>query len=293
MAYYIMNCGLLLASLIVIALFLLICTCKSNFNSSPYDIVIIVPCRKRKSYWEVFKKEMRKYLKKQGLKPLFIIAQNTESKFNRGKSLNLGLKFVSKHFPKNTTIVTQDVDIIPRHNVDYSNPNEPMSTWFLNAGGLKGKLSDFIKINGYSNEYFGWGEEDSDMYDRFRAMGVNYIWWPGKHTDAGMLDLELDQPENKENQYKKWYFKDTGAKAYPHFYSQRNKKYGISKRISPYKRDWHTNKGFNDNVNIRKKINSLAPPTKRDIYNRDGMNQIDLDKASVEQLEKDVIEIIL
>jgi len=36
------------------------------------------------------------------------------------------------------------------------------------GGAFLLQIEDYKKINGYSNKYFGWGQEDDDMYERVR-----------------------------------------------------------------------------------------------------------------------------
>jgi hypothetical protein len=273
--------------LMIILLIIVFCRSCSNFDSKNYNIIIIVPCRNRQKYWKIFKKEMDKYLGKQGLKPLYVLCANRTGKFNRGNSINLALAFLKKHFPKDTTVVTHDVDMIPRHGVDYTGSNKPIMTWFINAGGLKGSLEDFIRINGYSNDYKGWGEEDSDIYDRMRAMGVKYGYWPPTAPDAGILDLELKISESGEAAHSHWYYQK--AAKHPRFYSQNNKKYGI--KVEKYKQDWHSQEDFKKNQAVRQAVNKKIAEEKRKHYLQNGMSAINLDIAKIDYLSKDVIEI--
>jgi hypothetical protein len=277
----------LLLLLLIILIILIYSRSCSNFEASKYNIIIIVPCRNRQKYWKIFKEEMDKYLANQKLKPLYVLCANNGGKFNRGNSINLALAFLKQHFPKNTTVVTQDVDMIPRHGVKYNDKNTPIMTWFINAGGLKGSLEDFIKINGYSNDYHGWGEEDSDIYDRMGAMGVKYGYWPPTANDAGILDLELKVSEKGEKAHSHWYYQK--AKKHPRQYSQNNKKYGI--KVDKYKQDWHSTNGFNKNKDIRKAINKKPEDLKKKHYLENGLSSIDLDRATIEYIGNDVVEI--
>ena len=277
---------LLLLLLIILLIFILYKTC-SNFESKKYDIIIIIPCRNRQKYWKIFKREMDKYLAKQGLHPLYVLCANNGGKFNRGNSINLALAFLDKHFSKDITVVTQDVDMIPRHGVIYNDQSSPIMTWFLNAGGLKGTLGDFVKINGYSNDYYGWGEEDSDIYDRMGAMDVKYGYWPPTANDAGILDLELKVPEKSEKAHSHQYYQK--AKKHPRQYSQNNKKYGI--KVDKYNQDWYNPSSFNKNKDIRKVVNAKSIEEKRKHYLENGISSIDLSKATITYIGDDVVEV--
>jgi hypothetical protein len=107
---------------------------------------------------------------------IFIIEQSKEKSFNRGKLLNVGYKYaVEKGCDY---FVFHDVDMLPE-DVDYSYSEKPLhlathlqqhdyeTTFFDYFGGVTMfTKKDFKTINGYSNEYWGWGFEDDDLLVR-------------------------------------------------------------------------------------------------------------------------------
>ena len=107
---------------------------------------------------------------------IFIIEQSDDNPFNRGKLLNVGYKYAIEggcdYF------VFHDVDMLPE-DVDYSYSDKPLhlathlqehdyeTTFFDYFGGVTMfNKEDFESINGFSNEYWGWGFEDDDLLIR-------------------------------------------------------------------------------------------------------------------------------
>lgn len=43
------------------------------------------------------------------------------------------------------------------------------------GGAIAINVEDYIKVNGYSNKYWGWGGEDDDMGIRVMAKDVNIV----------------------------------------------------------------------------------------------------------------------
>ena len=107
---------------------------------------------------------------------IFIIEQADDKPFNRGKLLNAGYKYaVDKGCDY---FVFHDVDMLPE-DVDYSYSDKPLhlathlqehdyeTTFFDYFGGVTMfTKEDFETINGFSNEYWGWGFEDDDLLVR-------------------------------------------------------------------------------------------------------------------------------
>lgn len=137
---------------------------------------IIVPYRNRYEHLQEFKKGIVKYMNRKKIPyEVFVIEQDDAKLFNRGMLLNIGYTYAKKH--KCDYVVFHDVDMIP-YKVDYSYSNLPihLATRFKNVnrttfeeyfGGVTLFPNDvFEKINGYSNKYWGWGYEDTDLLYR-------------------------------------------------------------------------------------------------------------------------------
>jgi hypothetical protein len=137
---------------------------------------IIVPYRNRFDQLEEFKREMKKYMNRKKIPyEIFIIEQDDAKLFNRGMLLNIGYTYAKKE--NCDYVVFHDIDMLP-FRVDYSYSEIPvhMATRFRNfdrtifdeyfGGVTLFPMDTFEKINGYSNKYWGWGYEDTDLLYR-------------------------------------------------------------------------------------------------------------------------------
>jgi hypothetical protein len=140
-----------------------------------HKLGIIVPYRNRPTQLKRFVSHMENYIKDLDYE-IFIIEQSDDNPFNRGKLLNVGYKYAIEggcdYF------VFHDVDMLPE-DVDYSYSDKPLhlathlqehdyeTTFFDYFGGVTMfNKEDFESINGFSNEYWGWGFEDDDLLIR-------------------------------------------------------------------------------------------------------------------------------
>ena len=137
---------------------------------------IVVPYRNRFEQLQEFKREIKKYLKRKKIPhEIFVVQQDDAKLFNRGMLLNIGYTYA-----KNSQcdyVVFHDVDMLP-FRVDYSYSDIPihLATRFKNisrttfeeyfGGVTMFPMEQFEKINGYSNKYWGWGYEDTDLLYR-------------------------------------------------------------------------------------------------------------------------------
>lgn len=120
---------------------------------------------------------MHHYLQSQQLAySIIVVEQNDTLPFNRAKMLNYGARFAMDMNIK--CLILHDVDLIPistgniyactkrpRHmssSLDTFRYNLPYRTLF---GGAVAILSEqMTKVNGMSNNFYGWGGEDDDFY---------------------------------------------------------------------------------------------------------------------------------
>jgi len=136
---------------------------------------IIVPYRNREEHLEIFAPVMYEYLKNSNIPFDILLVEQTQGKpFNRGKLLNIGTSYKKE----SDYYCFHDIDMIPM-DADYSyapnpihlaskveqfNYSLPYEGYF--GGVLLYDKENFIKTNGYSNEFWGWGVEDDDLRDR-------------------------------------------------------------------------------------------------------------------------------
>lgn len=116
---------------------------------------------------------------------IYVIEQEPGRKFNRSKLFNVAYDLFNV---RHDTFVFHDVDMLPQDAV-YENVNQPThlcgsATQFGDGkpyesyfGGVTSvDCENFEAVNGFSNEYWGWGAEDDDLRVRFRKEGINIDW---------------------------------------------------------------------------------------------------------------------
>lgn len=148
-------------------------------------VAIIIPYRKREQQLKIFLRHMHPMLKRQLLDyRIMVIEQAGETPFNRAMLFNIGYK-EALSFHDFNCFVFHDVDLIPENDNNYygcpTAPRHlsvaidkfqyrlPYQALFGGAGAFR--KEDFEKINGFSNQFWGWGGEDDDLYRRITAKG--------------------------------------------------------------------------------------------------------------------------
>jgi len=191
---------------------------KKQKETKKYRICIIVPHRNRINHLvkllDVFKSEINI--------DIYIIDQNNADKFNRGLLLNIGYLIAKKHYNYDRFIF-HDVDSYPDQDLlDFYNQyidynihfacNDYKYNNFTFSGGVIGfTKTDFEKINGFPNSFFGWGGEDDAMYNRCVLNNID-IYRPeiGKYKlddHEGPTNYELNKIKKKNILYdlKNWH----------------------------------------------------------------------------------------
>lgn len=137
---------------------------------------IIIPYRNREAHLKIFLNRIEKKVKTNF--DVLVVEQNNKKLFNRGKLLNIGFNYKKE---SSDYFCFHDVDMIPK-DVDYSYPNDSVVHLATKASQFDYKMpypaycggvilftkNDFLKINGFSNDFWGWGLEDDDLYLRIK-----------------------------------------------------------------------------------------------------------------------------
>ena len=173
-------------------------------------LTIVVPYRDREEHLFIFTKEMNKFLN--GINyDIVIVEQYDKKPFNRAKLLNIGFDYKKE---SSEYFCFHDIDMIPTE-ADYSYPYKPyhMATNVGQFGGSSAyptyyggvnifNKEDFIKINGYSNDFWGWGGEDDDLLNRVKKVGFDLYRRKGVYKS---LNHKFNGPnhENYQNNVNK------------------------------------------------------------------------------------------
>ena len=187
-----------------------------------------------------FIKYMSDYLKDITYK-IFVIEQSDDSKkFNRGELLNIGFKFAEQE--GFTNFIFHDVDLLPSAELKKYYTDAPdkspihiAAVWsrygknpYYFGGIVAFNKQMFNKINGFPNNFWGWGGEDDELYKRTKP-----YYTITKSKNGSIRDLE-----NMNLQQKLWYLKDNDLK----FMQKRE-------ALAEHDRTWQTN-GLNNIKNL-------------------------------------------
>lgn len=159
---------------------------------------VIVPYRDRAEHLAVFKPAVYKYLS-ENLDhdfEIIIVEQANDKPFNRAKLLNVGALLCN---PTYAYLCFHDVDHIPE-NVNYSLPahttqlvkSEIQQKGYLGGVTLMPKTV-FFNIDGFSNNFWGWGGEDNELRNRLsRHLVIERFgtWNLLPHEKAGTFDAK-------------------------------------------------------------------------------------------------------
>jgi len=142
---------------------------------------VVVPYRDREEHLKQFVPYMEEWLNDEEIPFEIIIVNQADGKgFNRAKLLNVGFKETENcdyH-------VFHDVDMLPTDSdYDYTDGPTHLASqaeqfgYKLPYDGYFGGVTifdkpSFLKINGYSNDYWGWGAEDDDVLYRCSIMEI-------------------------------------------------------------------------------------------------------------------------
>tara|TARA_Y100000389_G_C17460900_1_gene521630 strand:+ start:1460 stop:2269 length:810 start_codon:yes stop_codon:yes gene_type:complete len=205
---------ILIFTLLIVSLFI-----NKKKNSNKDKLTVIIPIRDRERQLKQLLPKLINLLEYQRFNyNILIIEQSKGKSFNKGKLNNSAFLEAIKLFnPKH--ILFTDVDNIPlkkdSYNIDLYN-----DIMFKHYYGYKNCLGGifscsketFYKINGFSNNYWGWGQEDDDLNYRARLMNIQIdrdellllnSYKRHERTrqalEMGILDIEHDGEKVKHN----------------------------------------------------------------------------------------------
>lgn len=152
---------------------------------------IVVPYRatdqpERAQQLERFRAHMATYLP---MCPILVVEQRPGEPFNRGALLNYGVRVA-----ETPLVCLHDVDLLPGEDMlrAYTDPLHGVRhiarAWkrynydSYMGGIVLMRKKDFVHINGFPNDFWGWGGEDDEFGDRIRDAGI-----PIERVEAGTI----------------------------------------------------------------------------------------------------------
>ncbi|KAF7698372.1 beta-1,4-galactosyltransferase 1 isoform X2 [Silurus meridionalis] len=177
-------------------------------------VAIIIPFRNRDEHLKYWLYYLHPILQRQQLDyGIYIINQDGEETFNRAKLLNVGYAEALKEYDYEC-FVFSDVDLIPmddrntykcfeqpRHlsvSMDKFGFRLPYNQYFGGVSSLS--KEQYLKINGFPNNYWGWGGEDDDIYNRVTAKGMSISRPNSAVGKCRMIRHERDQKNDPNPQ---------------------------------------------------------------------------------------------
>jgi hypothetical protein len=175
-------------------------------------LAIVVPYRDRAEHLARFLPHLATYFERDLFDrfipwSLHIVEQAGDAPFNRGALKNAGFLLSREHADY---VCFHDVDYLPVW-ADYSYVRQPTRLiWHglypqpgydtFMGGVVAFNRPDFERINGYSNDYAGWGYEDDDVRERCRRAGLVPAFRDGTYTALphphhGLHDDGSQKPE--------------------------------------------------------------------------------------------------
>lgn len=193
------------------------------------NVAIIVPFRdihpeqNRSKHLQRFIPYMKQFLSKQVKQKtmsdfhIYIVEQSNDNrKFNRGKLLNIGFDYAKRNNNKHDVFIFHDVDLLPGDDLGswYSRfPRAPIHiarVWnrYSNnpkyfGGIVSFSASDMRRINGYPNNFWGWGGEDDEMQKRCERLRIKWDY-PLKGSIHDLEKMTISEKIGFLRQHKAW-----------------------------------------------------------------------------------------
>jgi hypothetical protein len=199
---------------------------KSQLNNDK-KLAVIIPFRNRHQNLKEIIPELKKTISKQNSNyQIFVIEQSGGKEngtgdwhdgnkpFNKGMLFNAGVDIVKKE--GFDYVILHDVDLIPECS-DYGYPQRPTHLSYkvsqfgykpqyneLFGGVFSISVDDYYKVNGYTNEFFGWGKEDDDFYIRLEKqwgdISLSHLYY-GRYKSLPHTPVQSDPNWIQKNNY--------------------------------------------------------------------------------------------
>ncbi len=172
-------------------------------------LAIVIPFRNRQKHLDELLPRLEEYCSDFDFK-IFVVEQANSLPFNKGILLNIGFK-ESEDFDY---WAFNDVDYYPEE-ADYSYaPGVAHLAYYVDEYGWQLAHNRFMggvfitdrpsymRINGFPNEYWGWGDEDNEIYDRYEMVNIPVVRRKGRYRSLKHDRYSHPGLERENNDYR-------------------------------------------------------------------------------------------
>lgn len=245
-------------------------------------LALIFPYRNRPKYLWYTIKHTHQYLVANNYDHVIIIAEQTnfDEPFSLSRANNIGAAYALRHYPDLTHLAIQHCDIIPAQNVSYR--SNVATVWFLDAGGLLITPNDFVTINGYNNDFYGWGYEDSEIWIRLDTFGIPRLTWQYSRDCIGAVMVNLECTSRNESEitdYSKHYW----GTEHPRFITKGQ----FERQPEPWvtdvydRGDWLNEKLRQRNIKLAEAVKAMQLEARLRYFQSNGLNRVSLDRVTI------------
>lgn len=169
------------------------------------NLTVIIPYRDREAHLRQLLPVLGAKLEEQRIAHrIVVVEQQDPGLFNRGRLLNVGMLYAAD---TSDYYCLHDVDILPE-DACYACPTQPLRlahrmlgggdaslhTDYYFSGAVSIRKEQAFAVNGFSNDYWGWGKEDDDFL--FRLMLAGFLCY----FDTKGTYRELPNPSHQQVQ---------------------------------------------------------------------------------------------
>ncbi|XP_010212042.1 PREDICTED: beta-1,4-galactosyltransferase 4 [Tinamus guttatus] len=180
--------------------------------SALQQVAILIPHRNRERHLLYLLQHLHPFLQRQQLDyGIYVIHQAGSTKFNRAKLLNVGYLEALKE-ENWDCFIFHDVDLVPENDFNiYMCDRQPKhlvvgrnnTGYRLRYQGYFGGVTaltreQFSKVNGFSNNYWGWGGEDDDLRIRVEMQKMR-VMRPSPDVARYTMIFHTRDQGNEEN----------------------------------------------------------------------------------------------
>ena len=148
-------------------------------ETRPVTVSLVVPFRNRYEHRSKLLSHMKAFMEPHNFTMfIYFIHQLNSEGFSRSRLFNVGFRAVPT---SSDCVLIHDVDMLPDGAVNYTDCASPIQLcseidsfqnsfpYATSAGGVvSASHADWMKINGMSNRFVGWGGEDDELFFRLR-----------------------------------------------------------------------------------------------------------------------------